>query len=120
MRLPLPIPGIAMTNLGLLTQPLYIYSTPNFSRKYSSGQNLVKDDCNRFNPTKTASANQFMCTKIANTTLVVINNPATARTILSFISIYFSWLNKFFNSNYVCINRANPFNALIKLINSIQ
>lgn len=53
----------------------------------SSGQNLVKADCNKLSPTKVPSQSQLIFTVNASVTLASTIVPATARTILSFIII---------------------------------
>jgi hypothetical protein len=61
--------------------------TLNLSKIFSKGQNLVNEDCNKLNPTNTASQSHWMLTLNAIVTLINTKVPATARTIFSRITI---------------------------------
>lgn len=63
---------------------------PKLSSIFSKGQNLVNEDCNKFIPTNAARNNQLMFMKYASMILTNTKLPATARTILSFMIIFFS------------------------------
>jgi hypothetical protein len=41
----------------------FYFSTPKASNIFSSGQNLVTEDCSKFTPTNTASQSQLILTK---------------------------------------------------------